>query len=69
MIKVKKVEVKCPPIMVQPIGAHKEPPDRFKGKRPPTVVKVVNKMGKALISPASFKAERRSLPACRNWLV
>ena len=52
-IKVKNVENKRPPMIVQPMGAHIVPPRSVRGNNPPIVVKVVSTIGMKRTSAAS----------------
>jgi hypothetical protein len=59
---VKNVDINNPPIIVHPIGAHREPPRKVSGSKPPTVVAVVKMIGVNRISPACFNAVTMSFP-------
>ena len=63
------VELINPPINTIAKGEIKGLVDHAMGIRPPMAVRVVNTIGKNLISPASRMAASSDFPSARSWLV
>ena len=63
---VRNVDTRSPPMIVQPIGPHIEPPRSVRGKSPQIVVMVVSRIGIKRVSPAVFSAVNKSLPCLRS---